>query len=370
MINLLFDARTFETTYSGIAKATLQLYTSLNEYYRDEISINGMYREKLYQEMPGFIKTSKAFFPIKKYSAFNIRHAKKISKSDYIHFPLNGDIPFGFIPGKKISTIHDVLPLEIPGYFTNKEDEMNYRKKMQRNINRTDLIFTPSHYSKNRMQEEFNINVPVVVQPLAGMQIQINSHEQVDIEIQNKPYFLYAGGYDERKGISDLLKAVLLFKKKTHENIFILFVGKKRKLNSETEALLEECKNRDLIDELGYVSDQKLAELYRGAIALCFLSKYEGFGMTPLEAMTLGCPVITTKYTSLPEVCGDAALYVEPNNPEEVVFAMEQMCDIEIREKYIKKGCKQAASFSWKHSADIFMSSIMELGRYRKPKNT
>lgn len=361
MIRILFDARTFENTYSGIANTTLQLYIALHDYYGDDISFTGMYREKLYQELPSFIKTTKAFFPIKKYSACNIRHAMRVSKSDYIHFPLNGEMPFGIIPGKRISTIHDVLPLEIPGYFRSKEDEMSYRRKMQGSINRTNLIFTPSQYSKNRIMEEFKVNVPVVVQPWGRMQIQKKDNERTNLTLQKKPYFLYVGGYDERKGIADLLKALMLFKKKVNKNYYIVFVGKKRKLSDETEFLLARCKNENLIEELGYVTEQELSGLYQGAIGLCFLSKYEGFGLTPLEAMAHGCPVITTRYTSLPEVCGDAALYVEPDNPDEVIEAMEQICDAEIREKYIKKGFKQASSFSWKRSADIFLSNITEL---------
>lgn len=362
MIRLLFDARTFESSFSGIALTTLRLYNALNANYTNEISFNGMYREKLYQELPSYIKTSKAFFPIKKYSAFNIRHAKHVSKSDYIHFPLNGEIPFGIIPGKKISTIHDVLPLEIPGYFRNSEDEMKYKKKMQSSISRTNLIFTPSQYSKNRILEEFKVDVSVVVQPWGGIHTEEKKcHEQAKVTPQNKPYFLYAGGYDERKGIKDLLRGLLVLREKLNEDFYVVFVGKQWTLNNETESLLAECRNKKLVVELGYVSEQELYELYRGAQALCFLSKYEGFGLTPLEAMSLGCPVITTKYTSIPEVCGDAALYVEPDNPEEVALAMEQMFDNGKREKHINKGHKQSASFSWKHSADIFIKHVKDL---------
>lgn len=360
MINLLFDARAFESTFSGIAKTTLLLYSALNSIYGDAINFSGMYRKKLYSELPDYIKTTRAFFPIKKYSAFNIRHAMRISKSEYIHFPINGEMPFGMIPGKKISTIHDVLPLEIPGYFQNKEGEMSYRRKMQSNINRTDLVFTPSLYSKNRIYEEFKVSVPVIVLPWAGASIQENYFESIRAQL-NKPYYLYAGGYDERKGIANLLKAILILRNRVDEDFHVLFVGKKRKLNDETESLLARCKNENLIEELGYVTEQELSGLYQGAIGLCFLSKYEGFGLTPLEAMTNGCPVITTRYTSLPEVCGDAALYVEPDNPDEVAIAMEKILDNETRERLINDGFKQSSSFSWKNSADVFMTNIMKL---------
>ena len=362
MINLLFDARPFEDAFSGIAKTTLSLYHALNDYYKDDIRISGMYREKLYRELPGFIKTTKALFPIKKYSSFNIQHAMHITSSNYLHFPLNGEIPFGMINGKKISTIHDVLPLEIPGYFEKHEDEKKYRKKMQRNLCRTDLIFTPSQYSKNRIYEEFKVDVPIVVQPWAGTTVEMGDNQQTNLKLSGKPYYLYAGGYDERKGISDLLKGILALQQRLNEDFYVVFVGKKRILNDETESLFRECRNRNLIDELGYVSEQELIHLYKGAIALCFLSKYEGFGLTPLEAMTVGCPVITTRYTSLPEVCGEAALYVDPQNSDEVAIAMEKLLfDSILRANLVDEGYKQSLSFSWGNSADIFMSHIREL---------
>jgi alpha-1,3-rhamnosyl/mannosyltransferase len=102
----------------------------------------------------------------------------------------------------------------------------------------------------------------------------------------------------------------------------------------------------------GYISDEDLAALYGGSRVMVYPSLYEGFGLPILEAMSCGCPVICTRTSSLPEVAGNAALFVDPYNPQDLADAIATVVDdITIRRDLIERGFRQAAKFSWEKTA-------------------
>lgn len=106
------------------------------------------------------------------------------------------------------------------------------------------------------------------------------------------------------------------------------------------------------IRHLGYVSDGELRALYEKALALIFPSTYEGFGIPPLEAMTVGCPVICARTSSLPEVCGEAAIYFDPAVPGDLEAKVLRLFqEPGLREDIREKGYQQAGKFSWKRTA-------------------
>ena len=105
------------------------------------------------------------------------------------------------------------------------------------------------------------------------------------------------------------------------------------------------------------VDEAKKVELYRNASLFVFPSLYEGFGLPVLEAMSAGVPVITSNRSSLPEVCGDAVYYVNPNNVLELAEAMKLvLTDEKLRQNMIQKGLEQAKKFSWEDSAKVLLS--------------
>jgi glycosyltransferase involved in cell wall biosynthesis len=105
-----------------------------------------------------------------------------------------------------------------------------------------------------------------------------------------------------------------------------------------------------------------LANLYKYAFALVYPSKYEGFGIPPLEAMNYDCPVITTNISSIPEVVGDAGIYIDPDNPEELINAIEDLQrDGSRRENLILKGQAQKQKFSWQKCADEHLEFYNEI---------
>ena len=109
----------------------------------------------------------------------------------------------------------------------------------------------------------------------------------------------------------------------------------------------------------GYVSDAELAALYRDASLFVYPSLYEGFGIPPIEAMSLGCPVITSGVTSMPEVCGDAAHYVDPTDEAELASAIERVLgDESYRRQLIEKGYQRCQRYGWQQSAEQMLEIV------------
>jgi glycosyltransferase involved in cell wall biosynthesis len=275
-----------------------------------------------------------------------------------IHFPWNGNVPRGLSNAVVITTLNDVLPLVIPGYFKSSQAEENYRKIVQQDLDRTDLLMTISEYSKDEIIKNFVVkNEPVVV-PLGPTLAAYNGLlPQTTKKLDD--YFIYVGGYDPRKGIDKLIKVFIDLHREKRLCSKLILTGSKNYYSTEFKQLIDEGIQRGIVVEKGYVQDQELVQLIAGAIALIYPSKYEGFGLPPLEAMALGCPVITTGCTAVPEVCGDAAWYIDPDDNLEFANGIIMLQnDKELRLVLKSKGYKQAAKFSWELSAMKFMANL------------
>ncbi len=113
------------------------------------------------------------------------------------------------------------------------------------------------------------------------------------------------------------------------------------------------------VRELGPVDDATLKSLYQGAICLVFPSFYEGFGLPPLEAMIAGCPVVASRAASMPEVCGDAALYVDPHDPADIAAAIARLVgDPTLRADFVDRGRRRATRFGWDISAERLLAVL------------
>jgi len=117
------------------------------------------------------------------------------------------------------------------------------------------------------------------------------------------------------------------------------------------------------IKRVGYVSDEELSSLYRHAAAFVFPSVYEGFGLPPLEAMTLGCPVVSSRAASMPEVCGDAAIYFDPRDADSFVQALDQVMRLERhdREDLRARSLARSRQWSWQGAAEALAHHLKEM---------
>lgn len=358
-MKILFDATVFEIPFTGVAKSTLYLYENCLKI-NPSIEFNGFIKEKAYSHLPDNIrlhKLNKKWFE-KIYSKNTINRMIDTYNPSIIHFPWSGNIPSKFKNIKTVMTLHDVLPLEIPNYLGSYSQKLKYIRKVQRDIDKSDVIFTVSNYSKNQILKNFKVKNNIIVNYSAATipSIQGKSFRNLDYQ-----YFIYVGGYSSRKGLDSLIKAFFMLCNKKRTKSKLLFTGVPGPISKDFDRLILEGKRIGIIEEKGYVSDQELAELLTNAIGLVYLSKYEGFGLPPLEAMSTGCPVVTTKYSSIPEICGDAAMYVNPDNITEVAEIMELLeKDVQLRNECKAKGINQSLLFSWEKTANIFLTNILK----------
>jgi glycosyltransferase involved in cell wall biosynthesis len=170
----------------------------------------------------------------------------------------------------------------------------------------------------------------------------------------SKKYILFVGTIEPRKNLLRLLSAFEKLKNKFKEYQLVI-VGQ---IGWMTEKFFEKLKNlpenvkRDII-LTGYIPREDMVFLYNGCELFIYPSLYEGFGIPVLEAMSCGVPVITSNVSSLPEVGGDACVYVNPYDEEDILYKMEKVLSSEeLKNEMSKKGLERAKLFSWEKTAE------------------
>ncbi len=357
-MKIFIEGSVFQIPATGIAKATLELYKHVMKLDPD-IEVVILHKNPLMTDLPSGIKSVQfgSFLPLQLWRKILLPIYINIYKPNLIHFPWNGMVP-RFLDNKKIiTTIYDIIPLRVPEFFKNPKDEMDFRKKIQNSIDRSSIIITSSNYSKKDIMSEFKLNEePSVI--YVGPTINCGTEK-----IKNESgYFLYVGGYDKRKGIEELIETFQELFKGNKVKSKLIITGDKNYYSPYLKELIDNGVKQGFLEEKGYVSESELCSLYKGANALVYLSSYEGFGLPPLEAMIMECPVITTRATSIPEVCGDAVYYVDVNNDKELseaLVALEK--DDELRNRLKSLGKIQSTKFSWDLIAKQFLEKIKKL---------
>lgn len=368
-MKILFDASVFKGELTGVAKSTKYLYDACRG-----INPNFMAYGIVDCDLSAHNSESITMINIREFGYEKLADFIKEQSINVIHYPNNGGISKSFAGLKKAVTIHDVLPLQMPDAFGiaasknpirrivkkiiiwNRKRE--YIRKLQNDIYNCDVIFTISDYSFDSLNKYFKVNKPISIIQWGPCLPEVN-----DISCkEDESYILYWGGYAKRKGILYLVKAFDNVCETNNFNTKLVIVGKKYSLGEETDGLIKKGVLSGKIIEKGYVTDEELVSLIKHASALFFLSSFEGFGLPIIEAMKLGCPVVTTKRTSLPEIGGEAVLYVEPENIEEVSKKILQLSnDGRFREKLSKLGKEQAKKFSWEKAASTFLETLQKI---------
>lgn len=176
----------------------------------------------------------------------------------------------------------------------------------------------------------------------------------------HKPYVLSVCTLEPRKNLVSLLYAFSRLKNK--DQLQLVLTGKLGWGKENYLSLISELQIEAQVVITDYVPDSHLSVLYSSAEVFVYPSFYEGFGLPILEAMQCGCPVISSKTSSMPEVGGEAALYIDPENTSEITSAIEQvLSDSLLQEKMKKSGIERAKEFSWEKSAQILLQKIHEI---------
>jgi glycosyltransferase involved in cell wall biosynthesis len=167
----------------------------------------------------------------------------------------------------------------------------------------------------------------------------------------NDPFVLYAGNIKPHKNLERLIEAFHIIRRGDLEHVKLLIIGDEISKYAALRRAVHRYKLHKHVRFFGFVPDATLAILYRLARVFVFPSLYEGFGLPPLEAMASGTPVITSNVSSLPEVVGDAAMLIDPYEPEAIAGAMRRvMADERLREDMRERGLARVRELSWERS--------------------
>jgi glycosyltransferase involved in cell wall biosynthesis len=238
--------------------------------------------------------------------------------------------------GLRATTIHDLVPLRRPGWVQRRTQRMHGAK--YRNAARTcDVVFVNSEFTKSEVVELLGVSAERVRVAYPG----VDAHFRPDGPRADlgAPYVLTVATLEPRKNLSVLVEAGPHL-----EGELILAVAGQEGWGPETPGL----------HRLGYVSDERLAQLYRGATVFAYPSRFEGFGMPIVEAMASGVPVVASSHRSLDEACGDAALRADPDDPEAFAAAIARA--LAERDELVRRGLEHAVRFRWLETGRAFLA--------------
>ena len=246
----------------------------------------------------------------------------------------------------------------------------NYNRKMfPRFARKASRIVTVSEYSKGDIEKLYAIpasKIDVVYNAAKENFKPLNENERKQVREEftgGSPYFLYVGALNPRKNLVNLLKAFDgLCGRHPDAGLKLLVVGNKMYRTGPIDDTYREMQFKERVIFKGHMKVEELNKAYGAALALAYVSYFEGFGIPIVEAFRSHCPVITSNLTSMPEVAGDAALLVDPFDVDDISRAMERLLLSEtLRNELIEKGEKQVQKFSWDKSAEKLWESLMKV---------
>jgi glycosyltransferase involved in cell wall biosynthesis len=261
-------------------------------------------------------------------------------------------------PCRSVVTIHDCIHLRFPQYLPSRLGHTYARTALWVATHRSARVLTVSEASKRDILEFFDVpesKITVIYnaiderfseEPAADEVLRVKERYQL-----NDPFILYAGNIKPHKNLERLIEAFHIIRKGELEFVKLLIIGDEISKYATLRRAVHRYKLHQHVRFFGFVPDATLAILYRLARVFVFPSLYEGFGLPPLEAMASGTPVITSNVSSLPEVAGDAAMLIDPYEPDAIAGAIRRvMMDDRLRDDMRERGLARAREFSWGRS--------------------
>lgn len=284
------------------------------------------------------------------------------SQCDLVHYLAHSDAAIRTAQ-PYVVTVHDIVQMTAKYLYTpwKRLKHRVFDAFSERILYKARMIITISQYSKQDIVSNFGIpeqKIRVIYEAADEKYFRKHTSEQIE-HVRSKyglpeGFLLYVGGIDPRKNISNMLKAYAAL---LHEDSFrmpLILVGDIAK-EKEYPSVMQTIKDLRLegrVKMLGYTPDAELPLIYAASQMLLFPSLYEGFGLPVLQAMAAGTPVVTTRHSSIPEVAGTAALYIEPADPSSIAHGVRSLLnDSNLRNEYIIRGREQARKFSWEEAA-------------------
>jgi glycosyltransferase involved in cell wall biosynthesis len=257
-----------------------------------------------------------------------------------------------------VVTIHDCIHLMFPQYLPNRLALEYARTSITYAAKRATRVLTVSESSKRdilRFVDTSPDKIDVIynayderfaVEPREEDVVRVRERYQLQDE-----FVLYAGNVKPHKNLGRLIEAFDLVRKRGLDYLKLIMIGDDISKYAALRRAVHQHQLHKYVRFLGYLPDETLAVMYRLAGVFVFPSLYEGFGLPPLEAMASGTPVVTSNLSSLPEVTGDAALLVDPYDPQSIADGIYRvLTDETLRRRLRQKGLARARQFSWESS--------------------
>jgi len=267
----------------------------------------------------------------------------------------------------QVAVIHDInffhFPNTIPP-FTRWYYNHFFPKFAQKSIR----IATVSEYSKEDIVKSYGVNLSKIDVVYNGVNehytpLSLEEIQKTRLQVSDgNPYFVFVGAFNPRKNISRLLQAFDQYKGQHQSGIKLIIVGEKMYGTAEMMSVLKKIQYKNDIIFTGRLDVERLKLVIGSALAMTYVSYYEGFGIPLLEAMKCGVPIVASDQTSIPEVAGDAAIYVNPFSIDSIAEGMIRIAsDKELRENLIKNAAIQSQKFSWDKTANEFYNCITKV---------
>jgi glycosyltransferase involved in cell wall biosynthesis len=259
---------------------------------------------------------------------------------------------------RSVVTIHDCIHLMFPQYLPNRFAYAYAKTSIDMAARRATRVMTVSESSKRdilRFVDTEPDKIDVIynayddrfaIDPREEEVVRVSERYQLQSE-----FVLYAGNVKPHKNLERLIEAFFLVRKRGLDHLKLVLIGDEISKYTALRRAVHRYQLHKYVRFLGYLPEETLAVMYRLAGVFVFPSLYEGFGLPPLEAMASGTPVVTSNVSSLPEVAGDAAVLVNPYDPNAIADGIYQvLTDEQLRRDLRHRGVARAGQFSWEQS--------------------
>lgn len=272
---------------------------------------------------------------------------------NYILLPVRARKSVVTIPDFSVFLHPEWHPREVVEYF---------RRHFTKSIGRADRMIVMSDFIRDAAVGEFGFDPARITTIHLGCDHRL-FHRQESSTLEKlrvrynlpRDFILYVGSIEPRKNLLRLLEAYRRLPMSFRGEIKLVLAGFSGWGNKDVMTLLKSLEND--VFYVGYVDEADLAGLYSLARLFVYPTLYEGFGLPPLEAMACGCPVVVSRVASLPEVCGDAAYYVNPTDVDDISQGLSLLINDQPRLSMMReKGLRQSSVFSWGKSAREHLS--------------